>query len=769
MLAPLLIHLLNRSRYRTLDWGAMHLLEAALQSNARRLQWEQWLLLLIRCLIPILLALALARPVLTSFQLASAAGNKALVLLLDDSLSMAATDGQSSLLEQGKNQITKIIDSCGPAEIALWSTSSPPRNLLDGSSLQHEKVLASLQELESAVGTSSTFTAIMAGLRQLQAMGEPNKQLVVVSDFQASQWRTVSDSQLQSIQQQLNSPPTKLQLILLPVGPAASYANVSVQVLEASATTHLGSSYSWLAQVTNHGVAPLANLQLIFEVDGQELTRRTVSLAANSSEQVEFACEFTQLGWHHLALNVDDPSEVHGDDRCYAVVQVTPQPHVTIIDDSLTADQIQSQQFTGTSRYLRLALAAFNKTEENAFVVQTVSSAQVNREMLAKSDAVMVADVAQWSDDLLSSLKEFVNLGGGLLVFEQQYEDSQASTLNASLEQRRHWSEQAPALFACLVGELRSVDQEQALHLDASTPGSSDWISWNAAADPMRSLTFTRWVQLTPDAQAPDTGTLLRLKSGSVVSTENEKHQVPAAQTLLRLANGDPWLVEQDVGQGIVLQCASSCGDVGSNMPRQASYVPLMLSLAEKLTQHGSHHAQVTTGEPITLHVVRSIKKTGDEPTHQASKADRVAAIEVKLVEHSESNLPESSSDWPIHDDRATFTSTRAPGIYATKFEAAVAQGSLPPDIGIDPAQFAVAIDPLESELTSLPKTELERLADQLGATLVFSATEYGDMQKLQRDGWEFWRWVVLAVLALLFVELLFGLRMAAGNGRGAA
>ncbi|MCA9179886.1 MAG: BatA domain-containing protein [Planctomycetales bacterium] len=751
MLAPLLIHLLNRSRFRTLDWGAMHLLETALQSNSRRFQWERWLLLLVRCLIPILFALALARPVLTSFQLTSAAGNKALVILFDDSFSMAATDGQSSLLEQGKSQLSKIIDTCGPAEIALWSASSPPHNLLDGSSLDKAKVRESLQTLKSAAGTSSTRAAFLAGLKQLQAMSEPNKQLIVVSDFQASHWRAVSHSQLQTIQEPLNTASSKLQIVLLPVGPAASHANVSVQVIEAEAKTHLGGSYRWLAQATNHGANSLSSLLLTFQIDGQEVARQSVALSAQSSEQVEFACEFTQLGWHHLALSVDDPSDVHGDDQCFAVVQVTPQPRITIVDDSLSAEQIQSQQFIGTSRYLRLALSAFDEPEKNAYAVDTIPSTLVNDEKLAMSNAVMIANVAQWSDKLLHSLNDYVVAGGGLLVFEQRSGDSLASTSRATLELRQHSSDQALPLFGSLVGAMRSVSQEQALHLETSTPGPSGWMAWNAATDPLRSLTFTRWVQLTNNPQAS------------------------AARTLLRLSNGDPWLVEQEVGQGIVVQCASSCGDDGTNMPRQTSYVPLILSLAEKLTQHGSHRAQVTSGEPITLHVVHAPQKVDGERADQTSIAKGVAVIEIKRIQVEGRSGPEHSPaapfpiDCPIHDDRASFTSTREPGVFAAKFKATAALASLPAAMPVDPALFAVAIDPQESQLTPLTKTELNRLADQLGASLVFSASEYDAMQKLQRDGWEFWRWIVLVVLALLFVELLFGLRLAASSGRGAA
>ena len=59
---PILIHLFHKSRFKIVKWGAMHLLEAVLRTNRRRIQIEQWILLAIRCAIPALLALAMARP-----------------------------------------------------------------------------------------------------------------------------------------------------------------------------------------------------------------------------------------------------------------------------------------------------------------------------------------------------------------------------------------------------------------------------------------------------------------------------------------------------------------------------------------------------------------------------------------------------------------------------------------------------------------------------------------------------------------------------------
>ena len=57
---PIIIHLFHKSRFQVVKWGAMHLLEAVLRTNQRRIRIEQLILLAVRCAIPALLALALS-------------------------------------------------------------------------------------------------------------------------------------------------------------------------------------------------------------------------------------------------------------------------------------------------------------------------------------------------------------------------------------------------------------------------------------------------------------------------------------------------------------------------------------------------------------------------------------------------------------------------------------------------------------------------------------------------------------------------------------
>ena len=58
---PLVVHLLSRSRVRTVDWGAMMFLSDDRGSQDRAARLKQWTLLLLRMGIVALLAIALAR------------------------------------------------------------------------------------------------------------------------------------------------------------------------------------------------------------------------------------------------------------------------------------------------------------------------------------------------------------------------------------------------------------------------------------------------------------------------------------------------------------------------------------------------------------------------------------------------------------------------------------------------------------------------------------------------------------------------------------
>src|SRR3954454_13939451 len=91
---PIIIHILNRRRFLTVDWPPMKYLKLTLKKNRKRIRFEQLLLLALRTLLVILLIFAVARPILSQSTLANFLPGKARtshVIVIDDSLSMGYT------------------------------------------------------------------------------------------------------------------------------------------------------------------------------------------------------------------------------------------------------------------------------------------------------------------------------------------------------------------------------------------------------------------------------------------------------------------------------------------------------------------------------------------------------------------------------------------------------------------------------------------------------------------------------------------------------
>jgi hypothetical protein len=86
---PIVLHLFYRARYKPLPWAPMHFLRQAIEQTSRRLRFQEWLLLLLRCLVILLLALALARPGWSGYSASSRSQAVDAVFLVDVSYSIA--------------------------------------------------------------------------------------------------------------------------------------------------------------------------------------------------------------------------------------------------------------------------------------------------------------------------------------------------------------------------------------------------------------------------------------------------------------------------------------------------------------------------------------------------------------------------------------------------------------------------------------------------------------------------------------------------------
>src|SRR5258708_5053088 len=131
-LVPLVLHLLNRSRYRNVDWAAMMFLEGLDARQHRSTRLKQWLLLTARTMTLALLAVALARPVLHAHGRPPAQpGRTAAVILLDRSGSMSLNDNGRVRLDLAREAIFQLLSPGFRRVDDLWllplGERDPPR------------------------------------------------------------------------------------------------------------------------------------------------------------------------------------------------------------------------------------------------------------------------------------------------------------------------------------------------------------------------------------------------------------------------------------------------------------------------------------------------------------------------------------------------------------------------------------------------------------------------------------------------------------------
>ena len=126
---PVLVHLISRSRHREVKWGAMHLIELTLQQKQNRMRVENWLLMLLRCLLPLLLAFMMAQPILKGASILWDEAKVSVVLVLDNSYSMdhAGTGGTNFELErEAAAALVKELPRGSDVNVVLMSHPDKP-------------------------------------------------------------------------------------------------------------------------------------------------------------------------------------------------------------------------------------------------------------------------------------------------------------------------------------------------------------------------------------------------------------------------------------------------------------------------------------------------------------------------------------------------------------------------------------------------------------------------------------------------------------------
>lgn len=188
---PIIIHLLFRQRRKPIEWAAMRFLLEAFRKQRRKLQIQQILLLLVRCLVVACVALALGRPLLRAAGLLGAGGGRDVYLVVDNSLASSVRDGNGpgSSLAAHKKAADQILASLGSGDRAgLVSLGAPAKSLVVPASSDLaaiRQLVDNLEPTDAEADFAGAFDALSTRLHDDREPGMVGRNVAVVllSDF----------------------------------------------------------------------------------------------------------------------------------------------------------------------------------------------------------------------------------------------------------------------------------------------------------------------------------------------------------------------------------------------------------------------------------------------------------------------------------------------------------------------------------------------------------------------------------------------------------
>lgn len=184
-LLPVIIHLLNRLRYRTVKWAAMMFLRTADRDASRRAKIRQWIILAARCLMLAAFLLALAR-LQSRGRLARFfdSGANMVVVVFDRSPGMELQRGGSSGRERALGLVQQGLSELGANTRVVWvdsatGTATPLPRGVDINRLPLAEASDVPAEMSSLLRTA---------LREIAQAGVPDAEIWIPSDRRAPTW-----------------------------------------------------------------------------------------------------------------------------------------------------------------------------------------------------------------------------------------------------------------------------------------------------------------------------------------------------------------------------------------------------------------------------------------------------------------------------------------------------------------------------------------------------------------------------------------------------
>jgi hypothetical protein len=694
---PIIIHLLNRRKFRRVEWAPMRYLKLTVQRNRRRIQIEQLLLLLLRVAAMVLLFFYLARPVVNPTGLEGwlgSGGRSSQVVLVDDSLSMGYGSTEAPAFRQAKETAAALVAAArGQDRYTILAASAPKAPVI------HEVEGSRVEDLSGAVATipltavHASWPSVLEGVDEvLKSCTYPTRQVTIITDLRRSGW----DGGVAPVARRWAEEGVRVRIV--DVG-ADDSSNVALQgIVPLDRTILAGAESRWEAVIRNDSPRVLEGVKAILRVDDKPTEVKLPEIAPRQVARVPLTVQFPGAGPHDLSLQLPEDA-LPGDNQRWAAVPVKDSLLVRLVDGDPS-----SEPFGSEVDYLAAPLSVGVGAAE-AWRVEVALENDFLNPRLDQPDVLVLANVAAPTPEQADRLLTLVRAGMGLMIYTGNKVD--AGVYNDLL--------------------YRGSDRL----LPARLKGLVDGNIQGVVIEPVRPSPIERLLELKPTA-------LERVAIRQIMGVVEPGDEEGKVRVLARWndPNRSPAVIERVVGEGRVLLWTTTADRAGNDWPIEPSFV-LAVREAVRGTARPTRLANnVTAGDPMRV-VVRSSHQLANARVTPPGGGEPKALTPAPLVEPPDDRGPAVAID---------VADTRRGGLYRINWD----EGPL----GTQQDAYAANPDPRESDLGRIGEPDIKAMLRPLEVEVASARGEGADL--FSPTGREIWHELAWGLFGLLIVESIF-------------
>lgn len=398
---PVIIHLFNFKRYKTLYFSNVPLLKRIKQESKKKSQLKQLLILIARLLAIASLVFAFSRPYIPLTKRTSNSARQVVAIYIDNTFSMKAEGEKGPLLEQAKLKAIEIANSyrVGMQFLIITSDFLPEHQFL----LNKEQFIQQVAEIKESPHSPKLSDVYLQAVRTFSTSAKKaGKTLFILSDFQKN------STDIESIK-----PDSSVWTYLFPFK-AGKTNNLLIDSCWFEVPVRkIGQPEKLFVRIRNMSDQAYQNIPVRLTINDSLKAISNINIAGQEESIIELNYTNNSEGIQLCKVELDDYPIIY--DNSYFMSY-----HVR---GKLRALGISNPMNNG-STYLK---ALFANDELVGYDEFTENNVQISQ--LKNYQCIFLINNQKISSGLKSELTSFVEQGGSLVIFPDQmtnYEDYNA-------------------------------------------------------------------------------------------------------------------------------------------------------------------------------------------------------------------------------------------------------------------------------------------------------------------------------------------------------